>query len=528
MKGFVVAFIVIREYENLGVGYMAALLSKEGYSTRVIDFRKSKKNILRILKRVKPDIVGFSVVYQYNIDKFKELVHFLRQNGIKSHFTAGGHYASVKYEELAETVPSLDSVIRSEGEYTLLELAECLNNGKEWRNIRSLVYRNDGKLVANPLRPLEKNLDILPFPKRASLTKYVFNRKFATLIASRGCIYDCSFCNLKEFYRFQKSSSKRYRSPESVVMEMEYLYKRRNCKVFLFQDDDFPISFSDRSDWIFRFSKHLCIRGLDKKIIWKINCRPDEVNSEVFSILKNIGLFLVFLGIEDGTDTGLRILNKHISAQKNLEGVEILKNLKIGIDYGFLLFQPETTFNSLNQNIDFLQKICGDGYTPATFLKLMPYYETSVEKQLIKERRIKGPPGYRDYDFHEVAMNQYFDFITGSTLEWIRDPQGIVNLSKWARNFFLVHDHFYFYRNDTELLRRDFNKIMSECNNFLLNSMKELANTFESGGHLGKEKKLLENYTNIINQKHDYYRKEITGIISRLKVISFAYECMSI
>jgi len=192
MKEFVVAFIVIREYENLGVGYMAASLAGKGFRTRVIDFRKSKENILKTVKRIKPDIIGFSVVYQYYIDKFIELADFLRTNGITSHFTAGGHYASVRFNELAEFIPSLNSIIRSEGEYPITELAACLHEGKDWRNIGNLVYRENGRLIINPLRPLEKNLDLLPFPKRAPLEKYVFNNKFSTLgYIPFFCIFIC-------------------------------------------------------------------------------------------------------------------------------------------------------------------------------------------------------------------------------------------------------------------------------------------------------------------------------------------------
>ncbi len=90
-------------------------------------------------------------------------------------------------------------------------------------------------------------------------------------------------------------------------------------------------------------------------------------------MMKEHGLYQVFLGIDDGTDSGLIRLNKHMTVAESLRGINILKKLAIGFDYGFMLFQPASTFKSVNQNLDFLRQLCSDGSTPVTFLKLMPF-----------------------------------------------------------------------------------------------------------------------------------------------------------
>lgn len=525
-KGFNVVFIVIREYENLGIGYLSSVLENEGFKTRVLDFRKGNKAILAALRKIKPSIVGFSVVYQYNIDKFGKLANYLKENGINCHFTAGGHYATVRYRELFDLIPSLDSIIRSEGEYTMLELAIALYKGKNWKNIKSIVCKQAKQLTINPLRPLVTDLDLLPYPRRAPLEKYVFDRKFATLIASRGCLYDCSFCNLKEFYRDHGTKSKRYRSPEKVVDEINYLYKSRKCTIFLFQDDDFPVNIKKDTDWIIRFCETLIKKKLADKILWKINCRPDEIDPRLFYYLKALGLFLVFLGIEDGTDEGLKRLNKHITAEEVLRSVNALKELKIGLDYGFLLFQPSTSFESLRKNLLFLRNICGDGYSAVTFLKLMPYYDTPDERFLITQGRLKGPPGYRDYNFLDIQMDRYFELITDCTISWIREPCGVLNLSKWIRNFFLIHDHLYFYKNNLKSLNEEFISMMKESNEFLLDSMLKLSVEFESGNILTENPAYLNDIRKSFHKKHEIYRVKMTDLLSRLKIASLAYACI--
>ena len=63
--------------------------------------------------------------------QFREVARQLRAAGVKSHFTIGGHYPSLCYEELLENFPEIDSVVRYEGEETLIELVDRLDAGRE-------------------------------------------------------------------------------------------------------------------------------------------------------------------------------------------------------------------------------------------------------------------------------------------------------------------------------------------------------------------------------------------------------------
>ncbi|TAL59560.1 MAG: B12-binding domain-containing radical SAM protein [Bacteroidetes bacterium] len=516
MKKHPVVFVVKKEYDNLGIGYMSSVLHEAGFKTKIIDATDRNEKILKKLKKIKPLLVGFSVIYQYHIDQFTEMIGFLREGGISCHFTAGGHYASLKYEELLKLIPWLDSVVRFEGEYTIRELAECIYSGKDWRQIESISYTNEEEIIANPLRPLEQNLDRLPYPVRSPLSDYAFSKKFSTLLAGRGCVYNCSFCNLREFYLPFPGQIKRTREPEMVVREMDYLFKKKGCSIFLFQDDDFPVKGDRGSYWIERFCNELKRRRLSDKIIWKINCRPDEVEEKSFAMMKSNGLFLAFIGIEDGTNAGLKRINKHLTVARSLAGINTLKKLEIGFDFGFMLFQPATTFRSLNENLDFLKVICGDGYSPVTLLKMMPYYKTRIEKELMAEGRIKGEPGYRDYDFLEAPMNDYFEFITGCFSKWTRDPGGVVNISKWARNYISVCSRYYDFTPSLSLISMDIKNLISESNLFLIEIMKELSTLFESGKFGNGNYQELKRYRKNIKNKHEHYRKKINNTMINL------------
>jgi anaerobic magnesium-protoporphyrin IX monomethyl ester cyclase len=519
-----VIFIAHKEYDNLGLGYMASLLSVEGFAVRVIDISKSKKSILSIVKKLNPVLIGYSVIFQYNFRLFIDLSQFLRNEGIGCHFTAGGHYASLKYEELFEYMPSLDSAVLFEGEYTVVELARSLHSGSDWKKTDGIAYKADREIMRNPLRPLVQDLDSLPFPQRAPLRTFAFDQKFATILAGRGCTYDCSFCNIRKYYSNFPQQIKRIRQPEMVAKEMNFLYRKHNCRIFLFLDDDFPLKPPKRTGWVSEFCDALKRAGLKDEVLWKISCRPDEVDEKSFKLMKEHGLSFVFLGIEDGTNEGLRKLNKHLTVETTIKATELLKRLNIRYDYGFMLFQPDTTFESMKLNLDFLSFLSSGGYSTVTFLKMMPYYETKLEKDLIREGRLKFVPenGLRDYDFFEESMNDYYGFITDCFKEWLRYTDGFENTSNWALNYFSVYLEFFNTLPEGKKLYTKVRRAIGEGNGYILKMMKELSSVFESGRYK-TENALLENYKNEIAVRHSSYRKRVMKYMAEL-ISSLEYQ----
>lgn len=513
MKSHAVVLITLNDYDNLGVGYLAAVLLKEEFEVKVIDARKKKYIILKTLKDIDPIVVGFSFIFLNNIKIFSGLINYLRKGGIKCHFTAGGHYASLKYSELFEIIPQLDSIVRFEGEYTLLELVKCIHSGSEWKKTNGIIFKEENKVIINPLRKVEQDLDKFPFPLRSNLRTYAFKKRFTAILAGRGCVNNCSFCNTREFYRQAAGPIKRIRKPGMVVKEMEYLYREKRCSVFIFHDDDFPIKTKAGLNWVSSFCKEIEQNGLNGKIMWKINCRPDEVDEESFLLMKKTGLFLVFLGIEDGTDLGLSVLNKNMSIEECLKGINILRKLRIEFDFGYMLFQPTTTFRSLSENLAFLRLICGDGYTPVSFNRLLPSYGTRVEKELLNSGRLKYKNGDNDYDFFEEAMDQYYEYVMDCFNEWLRDPHGIVNISKWTRNYFSVYNHYFKPTPESKKFHKRINKYISGSNLFLIDTMKELAGFFESNQYRINIS-LLENRRGEIKVKHDFYKYRIINTMA--------------
>jgi radical SAM superfamily enzyme YgiQ (UPF0313 family) len=515
-----IAFVTLGEFDNLGVGYMAAVLKENGFRVKIFDVRDSKKQIINKIHACKPLIIGFSIVYHGNFKRFTGLITYIRSNCSDIHFTAGGHYATLNTDELLTKVPELDSIVRFEGEYSMLELAQCLESGSDWKYVAGIAYRGTDRIIRNAPKPLEKDLDKFPYPLRSSLRKFVFEMPCATLIAGRGCLYNCTFCNTRSFYNEAGGPVKRIRKPEKVAQEISYLNKNSKCFIFLFVDDDFPINPYNQTDWIDNFCLELCKYELNDKIIWKICCRPDEVIESKFRLMKKHGLFSVFLGIEDGNDDGLKRLNKQISVQKIIESIRILKKLKLNLDYGFMLFQPSTTFRSLNENLNFLLNLFGDGYSPVTYLKLLPFYKTKIREQLLNEGRLKDAEGMLDYDFIEPGMNEYYNFVTSCFRAWLRKPGSVHGLATLGNNYFSVFSKYFRKNTKAIRLKYDLKKIVSASNLFIINEMKQIANIYESGCYMSGPD-VLNKHEKLIVEKESFYTRKIYGVIDRLYTLAF-------
>ncbi len=433
-RGRRVVLIGFQKMGNLGLGYLSAVLRGAGFTVDVLDIEAPPEQIREAVVAADPILVGFSLIFQFYIRRYGALMAGLRRHGVDCHFTMGGHYPTLSFEQTLRAVPELDSVVRFEGETTLLELVQALAAGEDWRAIQGLVHRADGAVVANEPRPLAPDLDALPFPDRDFDPLVILGRKAMPILASRGCARTCSFCSIHTFYRTAPGKVVRLRRPVEVVREMRMLNEERGVSIFLFQDDDFPLFGPKWRNWAGQLVDELHASGLADKIIWKVNCRADAVERELLSRMRGAGLYTVYMGLESGTEEGLITLNKQITVEQNLEAVRTLKEIGLRFEFGFMLLDPSSTFESVRSNIAFLREIVGDGCAPATFCKMLPYDGTPIKETLEAAGRLKGDVCAPDYDFLDPRLNAFYDTlarvmdITG----WVHGPRALTMQLEWA------------------------------------------------------------------------------------------------
>lgn len=427
-------FVGYEDQENLGLRSIIAALQAHGFRTRLEAFTpRDSSGILTAAQKYHPHLIGFSIIFQYTFDEFTKLMERLREADIKAHFTVGGHFPSLCPREVLEAVPHIDSVVRCEGEYTTLELLQNLHQPNNWTNIKGLAFRRDSQVIINPSRPLVVDLDSLHLPVRSNPRSMPRNIRVASMLASRGCLYNCSFCSIRQFYGLAPGPLRRTRSPQAVAAEMKELYKHNHVQFFIFQDDDFTSGSSKQRQWIEEFLFALNKEDLSGHITWKIACRVDDIEEDILIKSRDRGLIAVYLGVESGNARGLQTLNKHVTLEQNLSAIEILKRIDLTFEMGFMLLDPDSTIGTVRENIEFLRHVTADGSCCVNFCKMLPYSGTPIEERLRKEGRLMGSLSQPNYNFLDPRLDWY-EFFLSETFHFRNfDILGIAERLRTAR-----------------------------------------------------------------------------------------------
>jgi radical SAM superfamily enzyme YgiQ (UPF0313 family) len=406
-----VLLVGFQDQDNLGLRYLLSSVRKAGFEGRIETYETDPRPIVELARRLQPDVIGLSLIFQYMAPDFGRIVAALRQSGCRAHITLGGHYPSFDYAEALERIPGADSIVRFEGELTLVELMQRLEDGADWRDVSGVAWRDGARIVANPLRPALDDLDQLPCPERSDIDYLGQDLPTASVLGSRGCPWDCSFCSIRPFYEAQGGKLRRLRAPQAVVEEMRALHDERGVKVFLFQDDDFLATGRRARQWAEAIADGIAKAGLQGRIAFKISCRADEVKADTMSALVRAGLTHVYMGVENGDEDGLKHMNKMMQPHHPIEAGEILRAVGLSFDFGFMLLEPYSTLQTVRNNIEFLDRFVGDGWTVASFCRTLPYAGTPLKAQLEAEGRLLGTPFEPDYNFLDPKLDRFYDWI---------------------------------------------------------------------------------------------------------------------
>lgn len=398
-----------RCFPPLGLLYIASFIRKR-HDVSLID-ANSRENLITshtietsALKGF--DVIGISTV----ISNFRNAVKIAKRIKSLSPHTKvvlGGHHATATHEYILANFPEVDIVVRGEGEVTFLHLLNNLEKGESLKNILGISYRDGNSIRINPSRPLIKNLDVLPFPARDLIkldhysvsfqepfTKRV--RSAATIVSSRGCPYQCSFCAVPSFYAKSDGAAWRPRSPNNVADEIFELVIRYGIEHFYFVDDNCLLDPFRVVDIVEKLKKR------DVDITFTFAARSDNItkNTKTIQFLQKFGLRSIELGAESGSDSILLRLNKQLSVQDNVKAIDFLKESKINVAIDFIMFEPDMRIDELKENLAFLWQTGFSGNYPLLFHRLHLLPGTDCLHDMERQNRVLG----------NIAENPYYRF----------------------------------------------------------------------------------------------------------------------
>jgi len=166
-------------------------------------------------------------------------------------------------------------------------------------------------------------------------------------------------------------------------------------RIFNFHDDNFVLD--DKPAMLRRLHQlgaALAERGVTNGVAFAIKCRPDVVDMELFALLKAMGMFRVFLGIEAGTPESLRQLGRGQTVEDNVRALDILRKLDVHTCFNLLVLNPDSTLEDLARNVKFLRR---HPHHAMNFCRTEIYAGTPLERRLRKQGRLLGD--YWGYDY---------------------------------------------------------------------------------------------------------------------------------
>ena len=430
-----VVLVGCEDEENLGLRYIAAYLESNRVSAAIEAFDASSDHgrLLRRIQSTSPLVVGFSIIFQRMLPDFARAVDRLREEGVESHLTCGGHFPTLEPEETLAAIPGLDSVVRHEGELTTLELVRTLRNGGRLQDIDGIAYQASDGVRLNTPRPLIEDLDQLPFPIREQPRLVVDGHGVSSIISSRGCVFDCSFCSVQNFYRDAPGPARRSRSPANVAEEMQLMVDDLGVRVFIFKDDDISTRGPKHGAWIESFATELEDRGLAGRVLFRISCRVDEVVRDRLRRLQDVGLSAVYLGIESGNEKGLHHFNKRYGLADVIRAADTLDELGLNYEYGFMMFEPWSTLATISDDLALLEDLGSRGSSVVDFTKTMPYAGTAIARRLEEEGRLEGTVAAPDYGYLDKRVMHLQRFASSTFHERNFEANGLVNRLRMAK-----------------------------------------------------------------------------------------------
>ncbi len=374
------------------MGYLATVLRMNHINVEIFHpdiFDLDLNRTINILNDKRASIIGFSVI-QRSINNTKILVKQVRKRFPDVHITLGGFYPTLAAEEILSSTPEVDSIVFGEGEYTLLKLTQCVMDNKDWRSIPGITYRGDDAVVSTPPESLVCDLDKIPFPARDTLGQVLKKGGNPYVISSRGCYSSCSFCSVRAFYNLLPGAKWRTRSASNLIAEIEDLIYRFDIGFIGIQDDN-VFGAGRKQERILQIADE--IRRNKLNIRFSIVCRAGSVDKKLFRYLKEVGLTMVFLGIESMNQDILDIYNKHTTVEENKRALSILDELRIFSYPHLIMFNPYTDIENLKTDLSFITERVIKGYGPffnmassAVTLKIdtgTPLYHTLKEKNWV-------------------------------------------------------------------------------------------------------------------------------------------------
>jgi hypothetical protein len=366
-------------------------------------------------------------------------------------------------------------VCRQEAEDTVRALVRALVDGTPVDDVPglALLRGTDVVLTAHPELP---DLATLPVPDRRGEPAACFGHGIAPLVSSRGCYANCSF-------RY------RLRDVNAVADEMVAMKRDRGVDIFVFHDDNFFVpGHRHNKERFSALADALEARGIGRYAT-VVKARPTDVDPEVFRILRDrLHCIRVYIGIETDADQGLRTLRRWSKSRQNHTAIDLVRELDLYTCFNMLVFDPDTTVESLETNIEFLRYA---PEFPSNFGRVELYAGTPLLARMKTEKRCRGDYMQWDYSLATPEIERVFALSMEAFHERNFGEGALANRIMGTRFDVEVVRHFHPEAFRAEWLARG-KELSRRLTLTGADGLSEIVSFVKRGGGLAEERTLVE------------------------------------
>ena len=343
---------------NLAAVYLTSFLRRRGFRAKYVNLFLYEQEKLREYLAEKPLCVAITTTFYGLNFPVTEIIRVIRQYDRELKIVVGGPLVANHHRRYppAELFLALDDmgadayIIEGQGELTLSRVVQCLRNGGDLSAVPNLVYRGaDGKLTMTSSEPENNSLD----------ENYIDWRLFANedlgatlqTRTARSCAFSCAFCAYPT-----RAGKLTLTSLDKIEKELDSMRDIGGVRNTVFIDDTFNVPLP-------RF-KEICRLMIRKHygFNWFSYFRCSNSDTEAIELMAESGCRGVFLGIESGSNTILKNMDKHAAVSQYLEGIRLLRQVGILTFGSFITGYPGETEETIRETVDFIKESKLDYY----------------------------------------------------------------------------------------------------------------------------------------------------------------------
>ncbi|MBN1977146.1 MAG: B12-binding domain-containing radical SAM protein [Anaerolineae bacterium] len=412
-----------------GLASLSAAAKAQGFAVDLIDLRALDgwEHFREILAERDPEVVGVTMM-SVDYNPTRQAIAIAKEVKPEIVTIAGGPHVTISLEDSLR-IPHVDYLVTGEGEVTFPRLLRLIegSDAPPHRVLRGAtpdldaIPFADRDLFLDEWRKWGYDIDSPEVPFAQELPP-----PFATIIAGRGCIYNCAFCKPGEDYLFGKRT--RRRSVDNVIAELRVLVDKYHLASFMFHDD----CLTEDREWVIEFTEKYIAAGFNLPFFCQTRADIVVKHEDMVARMAEAGLRGYFVGFESGNDRVLRFIRKGTTAEQNRQAARVCRKYGIAVWANYMMGLPTETKEEVMDTVRLMKDIDPDYYSPAFFT---PHPGTDLYDYVVEHdlSRITDYDSYRRNPTEPKIKGQDYEFLKWAMAESQR-RKPINTLKRWLRH----------------------------------------------------------------------------------------------